>query len=61
MPPAKRPRTTAEGDMSEYKDAKGVVYELQAGYTTGEVVILSDDHAAWKVKRSVLTDSRYVG
>ena len=61
MPPAKRPRNTPAEDMSEYKDAKGVVYEIQKGYTTGEVVILSDDLAVWKVQRSVLTENRCAG
>jgi hypothetical protein len=58
MPPTKRPRNTHPEDMSEYKDAKGVVYKLQAGYTTGEVLILSDDLAAWRIQRSVLTENR---
>lgn len=44
--------------MGDYTDQKGVVYALQAGYTSGDVVILSDDGAAWRVQKSVLTEAR---
>ncbi|KAI9638674.1 uncharacterized protein MKK02DRAFT_32064 [Dioszegia hungarica] len=42
---------------TEYTDAKGVVYALQAGYEHGEIAILSDDKAAWRVSQAVLTEA----
>lgn len=44
--------------MSEYIDKDGVAYALQAGFLEGEIVILSDDKAAWKVTRKSMADAR---
>lgn len=43
--------------MTTYTDEKRVSYTVQAGYTTGDIIVLSDDKAAWKVDKQVLADA----
>lgn len=44
--------------MTEYLSEKEKTFKLQKGYKTGDVVILSDDMAAWRVKKTILTEGR---
>lgn len=45
-------------DMVSYTDAKGSLYEIDASFTEGDIVILSTDKSAFKMRKTDLAEAR---
>lgn len=44
--------------MNKYTAKNRITYDLQPGFLTGEVVILSEGKSAWKIDKAVLVEAR---